>query len=172
VTTLTSLAADVTDYLVAQCQASTSLGAAAPPVEVFDGPNITTDAFVGTQRLWIGHDPFSTGQPTMEADQDFATMGDQARTRNETGHVVCAAEDASGDLAMGTHRDAVKALIGAVELMFRGLPSSGGPGDFSMGGLVLWASVTGPFAWYQDQLETGASASCVFRVSYFGRLTT
>jgi hypothetical protein len=41
-----------------------------------------------------------------------------------------------------------------------------------MGGLVLWSQVTGPFTWYQAQLDSGASAMCVFRVSYRARLVT
>lgn len=83
--TLTSLVADVADYLVAQCQASPLLGLAPVPVGVFDGPAINRDVVTPfAQRLWIGHDPFSgPSLPGMEADQDFAFL-DHARTRDET----------------------------------------------------------------------------------------
>ena len=166
----TSVAPDVADYLVAQCEASPLLGAAAPPVTIFDGPHLSQDQLAAGQRMWIGFDPFA-GQAPMESVQDFAAMGDMARARNETGHVICAAEDWSGDTAMKPHRDAVKNLIGVVELMLRGRPDLGGPGDYSMGGLVLWAQVTDT-AWYQGQPADGASCACVFKVGYQARLTT
>ena len=171
--TLTSLAPDVWDYLVAQCQASPVLGLAMVPVGVFDGPAVSPDQVASfAQRLWIGHDPFSgPSQAGMEADQVFAHL-DHARTREETGHITCAVEDYSGDPDMRVHRAAVKSLLGTVELLLRGDPATGGPGDASLGGLVMWAEVGGPFAWYPAQLDNGASMACVFRIAYEARLTT
>lgn len=165
-----SLAADVIGYLVAQCQASTSLGAASPSVLVFDGPQVSDSQLdARSSKVWIGYDPMSPGASVAQAEQDFAGL-DMGLKRNESGWVMCAAEDASGDVAMAGHRTAVKALIGTVELLLRGVPNSGGPGDSSMGGLVLWSQVTGPFTWYQAQSQAGASAMCVFRVAYRARL--
>ena len=139
---------------------------------VFDGPHVTDSQLDGrNQKLWVGWDPMASGAPVAEADQDFAGL-DMALKRNELGWVTLAAEDSSGDVAMAGHRTSVKSMIGAVELLLRGTPRSNGPGDSSMGGLVLWSHVTGPFTWYQVQLDSGASAFCSFRVSYSARLVT
>ena len=167
-----SLAPDVIAWLVNSCQTSVQLGQASPSVLVFDGPHVTDSQLdARSQKLWIGYDPMAPGSAAAEADQDFAGL-DMALKRNESGWVTLAAEDSSGDVAMAGHRASVKSMVGAVELLLRGTPRSNGPGDSSMGGLVLWSQVTGPFTWYQAQLDSGASAMCVFRVSYRARLVT
>jgi len=166
----TSVGPFVIDYLAAQCQASPLLGGAAPPVAVFDGPHLSDDQLTAKQKLWIGFDLLNPGEPAMESEQQFANL-DQGRTRDETGHVVCSAEDSSGDTTMKAHRDAVQALMGTVELLMRGLPSTGGPGDITMGGLIFWSQITSA-TWYQRQLSGGTAMACVFKISYFARLTT
>lgn len=171
--TLTSSVPDVIDYLLAQCLASASLGAATPPVEIIDGPQVTDDSLTEGQRLWVGHDAVNGGATQSSqagtAPQRFAFL-DQARTRDEyNGQVVMTAQDWSGDSAIKTHRDACKTLVGAVETMLRGSPPLG-PGDASMGGLVQWSEVVS-LEWYQEQNQSGAWAACVFKISYYRRLT-
>ena len=140
---------------------------------IIDGEDTTSDALVEAQRLYIGYDAIAGtnsegAQEAGSATQKFSFL-DQARTRDEIGSVTLTAQDWSGDTNINTHRDACKLLVGAVEVMLRGSPPFG-PGDASMGGLVQWSQVTDA-TWYQDQLQSGAVASCVFKVSYFRRLT-
>jgi hypothetical protein len=167
----TTQASAVIGYLVSTCEASASLGQASPQVYVFDGPQ-PSRALSGVQRaLWIGSNPASDTEAGVTATQEFAGM-DMGLKRNEAGEVVCAAQCWSGDTAIAIQRDGADAIVAAVELLLRGTPRSGGPGDTSMGGLVLWSQVSGPFEWYQRQQPNGASVLCVFRVSYRARLVT
>jgi hypothetical protein len=171
VTTTTSLIPAVTDYLVTAATASTALGAAVPQVIVLDGPPVTGDTLVDPRHLFIGWDPQAANTPAAQAVQDFAFI-DHARTRDEDGEIMCAADAWGGSTVMKVHRDSAAAIVAAVELMLRGDPASGGPGDASMGGLVFWAGVAGPYAWYPRQTPDGAGMLCTFRITYRARLTT
>jgi hypothetical protein len=170
-TTTTTLIPAVTDYLTAQAQASSVLGGASPQVYVFDGPQ-PSKALSGVERaLWIGWDPASEGQPAAGATQDFAFL-DSGRTRDEDGEITCTAQHWSGDTTVKVHRDGCAAIVAGVELLLRGTPAAGGPGDASMGGLVLWSGVTGPYEWYPAQVPNGAQVLCVFKIAYRARLVT
>ena len=169
--TITSQVPAVTDYLVAAAEASPVLGGASPQVYVFDGPQ-ASGALSGVERaLWFGWNPASAGEPAATADQDFAFI-DSGRTRDEDGVIDCTAQHWSGDSTIQIHRDGCAAIVAGVELLLRGTPAAGGPGDASMGGLVLWSGVSGPFEWYPAQVPNGAQVRCVFRISYRARLTT
>lgn len=173
--TTTSLTPAVIDYLVTACRASTVLGAAFPdPVVVMDGPETTADTLTENRHLWIGGWPGfagAVGGVTAAADQDFA-FADRGRTRTETGDVQCAAHAWGGSTVMKTHRDSCHAIVSAVELLLRGDPVSGGPGDYSMGGLLLWSQVAGPYEWTPRQGDEGAGMLCTFKITYEGRLYT
>jgi hypothetical protein len=166
--TTTSQIPAVTDWLVTAAQASASLSG----VSVFDGPQPVSTWQTLEQVLFIGSDPANLTEATGEADQTFATAFDQGRNRDEDGAIVCAAQHWSGDTTMKTHRDGAAAIVAGVELLLRGTPQTGGPGDASMGGLVLWSQVQGPYQWYQRQVSTGALVLITFRVTYRARLTT
>lgn len=170
--TLTSLVPAVTDYLVAAAAASPLLGAnPVAKVPVFDGPQPPA-ATQGLERvLWIGADPAALGDPAAHADQVFALM-DQARTRDEDGSVVIAAQHWNGDTSNKVHRDGAAAIIAGVELLLRGVPQYGGPGDTTMGSLVHWSEVTGPYDWRPRQVAGGALCLVTCFVTYHGRLTT
>lgn len=168
-TTTTQVPA-VLDYLVAQCAASTSLGAAVPPVIVFDGPNITDDLLAEPLHLWIGYDPMTPGGPAAETDQDWPNL-DQARTLDETAEITCAAEAWSGTPTVKTVRDQCDAIVAAVALLLRGTTVSGGPGDTQMGGLVFWSRVTAG-QWYQRPSQDGLAVMHVFKIMYQARLVT
>jgi len=171
-TTTTTQVPAVTDYLVAAAKASTALGRARPkPVHVFDGPNPSKTLSGLSRALWIGFNPANQGEPAATASQDFAFL-DAGRTRDEDGVIDCAAQFWSGDTTVKTARDGCDAIVAAVELLLRGTPQTGGPGDASMGGLALWSGVTGPFDWHPAQVTKGAVVLCVFRIAYRARLVT
>lgn len=173
--TLTDQTAAVIDYLVAQCSASPSLGAASPRVSVFDGPTSSATQLVAGQRVWIGAEGYTEPGLPVEAavfSQSWPVM-DHARTRDDQIDVACAAEYFTGDpTAMKQARDGAFALVGVIETMLRGDTAGGGPGDATMGGLVLWSQVTGPAALVQAQMSSGASALVRFRVTALARLTS
>jgi len=170
-TTLTSQVPAVTDWLVQACQSSPQLGAATPAVNVFDGPQPPAATQSMESVLWVGANPADLGASAASATQDFPLL-DKGRTRGENGTVDLAVQHWSGDTDIKTHRDACAAMVGAVELLLRGLPADGGPGDLTMGGLVYWASVDGPFQWYPRQVAQGALMLVTFSVTYYTRLTT
>lgn len=158
------------DWLVAKCQASiTPTDGVSQKVFISDGPLITLDPMVYPQRLMIGGDPTKPDEVAAEGEQEFAAIN-QARTRNEEFHIVCAAEDWSGDTTMKTRRDNVFALVAQVETFIRGV--NGNPGDATMGGTVLFAGISGPMHLHQAQDASGASATVIFRISAKARLTT
>ncbi len=173
-TTITEQAGAVIDYLVAQCLSSSSLGAANPPVMVFDGPTLVQSQLTSPQRVWIGADgPSIPGAPVEAATfaQDFAFL-DHAKTRDDKIEIQCAAEYFTGDpAATKTARDGAFALMAVIETMLRGDTAGGGPGDASMGGLVYWSEVTGPGQLIQKPSTDGFSALVRFRVQAFTRLT-
>lgn len=164
-TTITNLTSDVISYLVAQCQ----INAALAGVAVSDGPTPPGELMQTSQQaLWIGFDALSGSSEAGTATQTFAYMGSSAGRRREDGSVTCTAQAWSGDPTVATARLACKGIVGAVEVMLRGYPGTLGPvlGDSSMGGLVQWSQVEGPFTWTQSQDGSGFSAMCVFRITY------
>lgn len=171
--TLTSQVPAVIDWLVAAATASPLLGAnPTARVSVFDGEQVPA-ATAGLERvLWIGADPAALGDAAAEAEQDFPLL-DHARTRDEHGSIVIAAQHWNGATGNKVHRDGVAAIIAGVELLLRGLPQDAdSPGDATMGGLVWWSEVTGPFAWRPRQVTSGALCLVTCFVTYRTRLTT
>lgn len=160
----------VLDYLVAQCTASASIGAASPAVIVLDGPNITEDTLAEPLHLWIGWDPLNQGEAAAQVNADWPVL-DHAETLDETGEVVCAAEAWGGGAVVKTVRDQCDAIVGAVDLLLRGGPLGEGPGDTTMGGLVFWSRVSAG-SWYQRPSQSGISVMHVFRIVYQARLTS
>ena len=167
--TTTSLVPAVIDYLVTQATASASLGASpSNPVDIHDGPLLTADELVRPLHLYIGWDSVSgAGEPT--GVQSWPVL-DKARTKDEDGTIVCTAEAWTGDTVMKTARDSCAAVVAAVELLLRGNGATG-PGDATMGGLVLWSGVD-HMTWYPQQSPNGAVCSCVFTIVFRARLTT
>lgn len=168
--TLTSRVPQVIDWLVAAAQSSTSLGAStSAPVTVVDGPSPTTDTLAEQLHLWVGDNPDITGGQSATTAQDWPVL-DHGRTRDEDGDVTLTADAWSGSTLMKPVRDSCAAIVGAVELLLRG-DGVTGPGDITMGGLVMWAGLDG-FTWSQRQASQGAGCTCTFRVAYRARLTT
>lgn len=179
-TALTDLAPQVITYLLTQAASNASLGGASPPVIIIDGQPATQDVLTVnetglTKWLWIGADgmapPGSMGHAAT-GTQAFSFL-DQARTRDDTIEVQCAAEAVAGSGVMSEARAGAYAVVAAVELMLRGSPgtSPASPGDASMGGLVYWSEViSGELE--QGQRAAGAGALVKFRVKAFVRLTS
>jgi len=165
--TTTSQIPAVTDWLVGAAGNSAALAG----VAVFDGPQVPAATQSMESVLWIGADPADLGGAAAEATQDWPVM-DYARTRDEDGVITCSAQHWSGDTTIKTHRDGAAGIVAAVELLLRGTPGTGGPGDASMGGLVMWSGVAGPYQWYPRQVAAGALMLVTFRITYRARLTT
>ena len=170
--TITDLVHDVIGYLFAQCSANVALGNNGNgPVTVFDGPGTlgeqSTDV---SQALWIGWDAIGAGTEAAAAVQKWSFLGQNGNFRDEDGEIICTAQAWSGDTVPANSRIQCKLIVGALETMLRGVPPAG-PGDSSMGNLVQWSQVSGPYQWHQTQAsQFGYSAACVFRVQYFARL--
>jgi hypothetical protein len=116
------------DWLVTAFTASPALGAATPPVAVYDGP--ATTSANDKLLLWVGlQDPDNPGA------NEAATF-EQARsdlgysTRDEMSIIRCTAE-AWGGMDVRTVRVAAFAIVAAAETIIR---SESGPGAF--GGLA------------------------------------
>ena len=164
--TTTSQVPAITDYLVAAAAAWPALAG----VTVFDGPQVPV-ATTGIERvLWIGADPAQLPNPTADAVQAWPVL-DFARTKDEDGTITCAAQHWSGDTTVKAHRDGAAAIVAGMELLLRGNPAQGGPGDASMGGLALWSGVDA-LTWYQRQVANGALCLVTFTIVYKARLVT
>jgi hypothetical protein len=168
VTTASQLPA-VIDYLVAACTASPSLGAASPPVAVFDGPMPPVATQALPLALWIGCDPMTVDAQTGDVVQSWPVF-DKARTKDEDGTLTCAAQNWSGTANNKTVRDGAAGLVAAVELLLRGNGVTG-PGDATMGNLVFWSGVDAA-RWYPRQIAGGVAMLVVFDITYRARLVT
>ena len=171
--TVTDLIPDVIEYLVTQCNANAALGGATPPVTIIDGPTGPGEPLTTPQQMWIGFDAvtLSANPEAGHATQRFAFLGQSGNYRDEPdASIPCTAQAWSGDTNPLPARTQCKALVGAVEVMLRGSPATGGPGDSSMGGLVQWSQVLDT-SWTQRQDQGGYSAACVFHVGFYARLT-
>jgi hypothetical protein len=161
----TSVIPAVIDYLVGAAQNSPALVG----VSVFDGPQPPAATQSLPQVLWIGADPMALQDPAGQADQVWPVM-DHARTRDEDGSIACSAQHWSGDTTNKVHRDGAAAIIAGLDDLIRGDPDAGGPGDASMGGLVFWSGILGPYAWYPRQVANGALMLVTFHVVFHARL--
>jgi hypothetical protein len=167
--TTTSRVPAVIDWLVSGAQGSALIGAASPAVIVIDGPTQTPDTETEPLHLWVGADPEQLTAAGMDFTQSWPVL-DYARTKDEDGTVVLVADAWGGGDSAKTVRDQCAAIVAGVELLVRGNGSTG-PGDASMGGLVLWSSVD-VGQWRQRKTQQGAGCSCVIQVTYRARLVT
>lgn len=157
----TSRVPAVVDYLVTAFTAASTLGAASPPVAVYDGP-VTTRA-PEQLLLWVGlDDPDSDGMATgAESTQEWVGQG--GIHRNEYITVHCAAESWSGGTGIRAERLAAFAIVAAVEDLLRR--------DASLGGLVLFVDpgVT-DLELSQNNTPDGAIARVAFKVTAKARI--
>src|SRR6266571_9572517 len=115
---MTTKAPALIDWLVAAFTASAALGAATPPVTVYDGPNTTDlDPFL---KLYVGlTDPDNEDTPQAAATltQSRDDLGNATRT--EVSEIHCCAEAWSGADDIKTVRLAVAAIVAAAEVIIR-----------------------------------------------------
>jgi hypothetical protein len=115
--TVTSRVPALIDYLVALFTSAATLGAAAPPVTIYDGP--PTTALDAPLKLYVGmSDPDSDQiEPAAEFTQEWAGLGRQGR--NETVTIHCCAEAWTGTDDIKTARLAVTGIVAAVETVMQ-----------------------------------------------------
>jgi hypothetical protein len=149
------------DYLVATFTAAPALGAASPPVTVFDGPQTTEAPY--PLVLWVGLDDPDADQVAPSAaasEQEWAGLGKQAR--NEISTIHCVAEAWTGADDIRGMRVAAFAIAAAVEDIVRTDPFSG---------LALFPDpgVTG-LELRQNNPQSGSQARVSFQIVFKSRL--
>jgi hypothetical protein len=160
--TVTSRVPALIDYLVNLFTADVTLGAAAVPVQIFDGP--ATTMLDSPLKLYVGWtDPDGTGdQAGAESTQDWAALG--RRARNEQVTIHCCAEAWTGLDDVKTVRTSVTGITAAVETLMQADTSQfGGNILFPDPGLT---NVSLP----QDNTETGGLARQTFDLVFRCRI--
>ena len=160
--TVTSRIPAAIDYLVTTFKASALLGAASPPVAVYDGPLAT--AAPDQAQLWVGVDDPDTTAAVTSADstQTWAGLGHLAK--NEQLSIRCTAQAWSGGDDVRTARQAVYAIMSAVETVVLADATLGGavtvPGNAEVSaGTLLQLTGSG-----------GAVARVVFEITAQARI--
>jgi hypothetical protein len=117
VPTITSRLPALIDYLVTLFTNDATLGAATPPVTIFDGP--VTTGLDPSLKLFVGlSDPDNTGpEPAGETTQDWAALG--RRSRDEMVTIHFCAEAWSGIDDIKTQRTAAYGIVSAVETLLQ-----------------------------------------------------
>jgi hypothetical protein len=117
VTTITSRIPALIDYLVTLFTGDPTIGAATPPVTVYDGP--PTTALDAQLKLYVGlTDPDNPGaEPAADATQGWAALGRRGRNQQVTIH--CCAEAWSGTDSIQSVRLAVAGITAAVETLMQ-----------------------------------------------------
>ena len=160
--TITSRVPALIDYLVALFTAAATLGAATPPVTIFDGPPTTElDAVLA---LYVGlSDPDNTAaEAAGDSVQSWGGLGRFAR--NETTTIHCCAQAWGGLDDMKTVRIAATGIVAAVEtLMQADTTQFGGNVLFPNPGITAIA-VT------QNTTSKGAIARVAFDLVFTSRI--
>ena len=157
----TTAVPDVLDYLVATFTAAPTIGAATPPVAVYDGPVTTGEP--NQLVLWVGlNDPDSIAAPIgAESQQEWVGVG--ARQRNEYVTVHCVAEAWAGTTDVKSIRDDAYRIVAAVEVLLHADPT--------LGGLVLFTDNTMPqYQLRQNNTANGQLARVAFSIKAKARI--
>lgn len=160
--TVTSRIPALLDYLVTLFANSTLLGAATPPVTVYDGP--PTTALDAQLALYVGlADPDNDGaEAAAESVQEWAALGRLGR--NETTTVHCCAEAWAGTDDMRTVRVSATGIVAAVEQVMQADATQ-------FGGNVLFpAPGITALSLAQNNTQTGAVARVTFDLVFTSRI--
>ena len=160
--TVTSRVPALIDYLVTLFTNDPTIGAATPPVTVYDGPPVT--ALNTPLTLYIGlTDPDSDAmEPMAESQQTWAALG--RRGRDEIVTIHCVAEAWSGSDTVQTQRVAAAGIVAAVEtLMQADTTQFGGNVLFPDPGMAV-------VAWSQNTTSNGAIARAAFDLVFKSRI--
>jgi hypothetical protein len=160
--TVTSRLPALIDYLVTLFTNDPTLGAATPPVTVFDGPP-TTELDPGL-ALYVGlSDP---DNPAAEAAGDFSqSWGGLGRlARNETSTVHCCAQAWAGTDDLKTVRISATGIVAAVEVVMQSDTTQ-------FGGNVLFpAPGIASGSLLQNNTDRGAIARISFDLTFQSRI--
>ena len=116
--TVTSRIPALMDYLVNLFTTSGTLGAANPPVTIFDGPAVTElDPPLKLYVGWTDPDNTTTGEVGADSQQTWKGIGRFSRDEQVTIH--CCAEAWSGTDSIQTVRLAVTGIVAAVETLMQ-----------------------------------------------------
>lgn len=136
--TITSRVPALIDYLVSLFTNASTLGAASPPVTIYDGP--PTTAFDAPLKLYVGWtDPDAEGgESGAESEQDWASLGRRARDEIVTIHCCAEAWSGASELSdVKTMRTAATGITAAVEVLMQADTSQfGGNVLYPMPGLT------------------------------------
>lgn len=135
--------------------------AALTDVDVYDGLGVTSDP--AQNVLHIGVDDVNTNEEAFAgyAQQQWANAN--YTSRDEEGHVVCAAASWNGDGDAKAARDGAFATVAAIETMLRADPSQGVP-------TLLWTSLGQRINLSQWQDDAGATAVVIFTILFRARI--
>ena len=160
--TVTSRVPALIDYLVTLFTNDPTIGAATPPVTVYDGPPVT--ALNTPLTLYIGlTDPDSDAmEPMAESQQTWAALG--RRGRDEIVTIHCVAEAWSGTDTVQVQRTAAAGIVSAVEVLMQADTTQ-------FGGNVLFPDPgMAVVAWSQNTTTTGAIARAAFDLVFKSRI--
>lgn len=156
---LTTRVPAIIDYLVNSFTAAATLGAAANPVTIIDGPEVFT---YDGRALWVGVGDVQIGDPAPEgatSTQRWVGMG--AHAINEELSVPCIIQGWGGDQKFRPARLDAAAILAAVEDIIRTDPS--------LTALALWTNVTDA-VWRQGFTDKGAAVRLPFRITSTARI--
>jgi hypothetical protein len=160
--TVTSRLPALITYLVNLFTTDPTLGAATPPVTVYDGP--PTTSLDAPLKLYVGlADPDNPGvDPAGDAQQQWAALG--RRGRDELVTIHCCAEAWSGDDSIANVRTSVMGIVAAVETLMQADTTQFGGNtlfpDPGITGIVL----------SQNNTTTGAIARAGFDLVFKNRI--
>ena len=160
--TVTSRVPALIDYLVALFTADATLGAASPPVTVYDGP--ATTGLDAPLKLFIGlSDPDNPGaEPAADSVQEWAAIGRLARSETTTIH--CCAEAWAGTDDLKTVRVSATGIVAAVEAVMQADTTQFG------GNALFPAPGVAGLALLQNNTDRGAIARVAFDLIFKSRI--
>jgi hypothetical protein len=160
--TITSRVPALIDYLVALFTNAATLGAATPPVTIFDGP--PTTELDPPLALYVGLSDPDNQAAELAADftQSWGGLGRQAR--NETSTIHCCAQAWAGTDDLKTVRTSAYGIVAAVEvLMASDSTQFGGNVLFPAPGLTAGSLL-------QNNTDRGAIARVAFDLIFQSRI--